>query len=94
MNLNYMFCDVNFIFIFFFIGIVHSDIKPANFMLVAGEIKLIDFGELVYGRVWCLRCSSDSKLLLGNHSFIYRWEALSIRKPKIITFFVSNDKTQ
>ena len=38
-------------FIFFILGIVHSDIKPANFMLVAGEIKLIDFGELVYGVV-------------------------------------------
>ena len=75
--------DVNFIF--FILGIVHSDIKPANFMLVAGEIKLIDFGKLVYG---------GSKLLLQIHSFIYRWEALSIRKPKIITFFVSNDTTQ
>ena len=54
-------------------------------MLVAGEIKLIDFGKLVYG---------GSKLLLRYHSFLYRWEALNPRKPKAITFFASNDATQ
>ena len=49
-------------------NIIHADIKPANFLLVAGQLKLIDFGfamETIPGKSLFI----SEKVLTWRHSF-------------------------
>ena len=43
--------------------IIHLDIKPSNFMLIAGKVKLIDFGVSVM-------CGHQSKAITGTGGYL------------------------